>query len=532
MTTATEALFTPVQYFTALDPYNWQVDNRPLSDLEANEVILSEGVETALHAGKLNSSALGVLIRALCGSSTSMTGKITLSGIALNLTIEYSVFTSKKATYLGENSIHLVAVQPDAVSFALTAPAAGYKNLYTISVRYQDPNEDLPYFDPALPLDPTQIATGTLEYSIASNTALLVGGTYPPPPPYFWEVIQIEVLSTDVSINPGKVTYPYQYFIPEGQAFNYASQTRQGQVLFATPTEVTTGTNTTKAVTPADLKNRIDAIPQATDDTFGIVQFADSAEVIAGTSTNRVVTPADLKDRIDAISAGDFVTTTDGIKHGINANLRSSPNSITSTDLNTVRDSGTYYVDTSCTNKPPFCGNGVMYCDGNNGGDVGATGSSFWLQRFINDADGRTFSRRISGTTYNSNITVFPKWTEAFTKYRTVVQTAPAGPTTTLYLTADDFSSHTMVLCDTRGGGTLDIIIPVATYPDLVDGQVIHIKWFAGTNPPTLKNDPLSPLNPYLSPLSGYALRTPGSTASIVYTSNFGGIFMIIGEMP
>lgn len=541
MTTATEALFTPVQYFTALDPYNWRVDNRPLSDLSDNDVTLSEGIETAFHSGKLNSSALGVLIRALCGSSTSMTGKITLSGIALNLTIEYSVFTSKKATYLGENSIHLVAVQPDAVSFALTAPAAGYKNLYTISVRYQDPNEDLPYFDPALPLDPTQIVTGTLEYSIAFNTALLVGGTYPPPPPYFWEVIQIEVLSTDVSINPGKVTYPYQYFIPEGQAFNYASQTRQGQVLFANSADIAAGTSTTKAVAVADLAaivSGIPSVPQASQSAFGTVRYATSAEVITGTSTDRVVTPADLKDRIDAISAGDFVTTTDGIKHGINANLRMAPNYLDNTDdLNNIRRSGTWLVEGSA-NCPPHCRTGKLQVDGHDGGAPGASGSSFWIQTFVSinagtgdpyeNIDGRVYTRRISGSLPNSSITTFGRWVEAFTKYRMVpVETINGHPPTELVLTADDFSSHSMFLCAPIYAD-IHVSVPGGILGSLKVGQAVHIRNVVGGTGDVIIKDYAG----LLLPGGDYTLRTVGSTVSLVFNTFPVTSILIIGEMP
>lgn len=525
MTTATEALFTPVQYFTALDPYNWRVDNRPLSDLSDNDVTLSEGIETAFHAGQLNSSALGMLLRALVGSSTAMTGKITLSGIALNLTIEYSVFTQKKATYLGETSVHLVAVQPDAVSFALTAPAAGYKKLYTISVRYQDPNEDLPYFDPTLPLDPTQIVTGTLEYSIASNTVLLTSGdTYPSPPSYFWEVLQIEVLATDVAINQNNVTYPYNFFIPEGQAFNYASQTRAGQVLFATAQDITNGTSTNKAVAPADIAaivSGVPSIPQASQSTHGTVRYATSTEVIVGTATDRVVTPADLKGRIDAITAGDFVTTTDGIKHGINANLRMAPTLLdTGDDLNDIRHSGTWFVRGSCANKPPHASDGILTVDGHDGASDG--GNSFWIQRYA-DFQGHQYSRHI----YSIMTWSFDPWEEAFTGYRLVLVTVAPSVSTTVVITGDDFSSHTMFVCHTSAGSTLNFSLNTPSLATVRNGKSVHIRWVSGPVAPTVLDTPAK-----LSPAGNYSLRTNGSTISLVRDTTVGSKVMVIGEMP
>ena len=154
--------------------------------------------------------------------------------------------------------------------------------------------------------------------------ALAAAETYPVPGSGFTEVIRIKVLATDTVIDPTNVNYPN--FVLEGQAFNYASQTRQGQVIFANSADIAAGTSTTKAVAVADLAASVSGIPttpQASQTSHGTVRYATNAEVIAGTSSDRVVTPADLKGRIDAISAGDFVTTTDGIKHVIPATARS-----------------------------------------------------------------------------------------------------------------------------------------------------------------------------------------------------------------
>jgi hypothetical protein len=191
----------------------------------------------------------------------------------------------------------------------LTAPAAGYKKLHTIAAKYQSPDLDLPYFDSSLALDGSQITTGNLEYEVTSSTvALAAAETYPTPGSGFTEVIRIKVLAADTVIDPTNVTYPN--FIFEGQAFNYASQTRAGQVLFANSADITAGTSTNKAVSVADLSSivsGIPSIPEASQSAFGTVRYATSLEVTAGTSTDRVVTPADLKGRIDAIPAAASV---------------------------------------------------------------------------------------------------------------------------------------------------------------------------------------------------------------------------------
>lgn len=68
-----------------------------------------------------------------------------------------------------------------------------------------------------------------------------------------------------------------------------ASDTAAGVIEIATNAEVATGTDTTRAVTPAGLAARV-----ATTTATGIVELATSAEAIAGTDTDRAVTPAAL----------------------------------------------------------------------------------------------------------------------------------------------------------------------------------------------------------------------------------------------
>ena len=68
-----------------------------------------------------------------------------------------------------------------------------------------------------------------------------------------------------------------------------ATDAAQGLVELATNAEVATGTDTTRAVTPAGLASLI-----ATDALRGLVELATDAEAIAGTSTTHAITPANL----------------------------------------------------------------------------------------------------------------------------------------------------------------------------------------------------------------------------------------------
>ena len=74
-----------------------------------------------------------------------------------------------------------------------------------------------------------------------------------------------------------------------------ASTTERGIVELATDSEVATGIDTTKAVTPAGLASK--PLPSASIDQLGIVQLATNTEVADGTDTQRAVTPAGLASK-------------------------------------------------------------------------------------------------------------------------------------------------------------------------------------------------------------------------------------------
>lgn len=79
--------------------------------------------------------------------------------------------------------------------------------------------------------------------------------------------------------------------IPGGTA-DPASETVAGLVELATQTEVNTGTDTARAVTPATLSGR-----SATETRSGLVEIATQGETNTGTDDTRTVTPAKLAGR-------------------------------------------------------------------------------------------------------------------------------------------------------------------------------------------------------------------------------------------
>ena len=105
-------------------------------------------------------------------------------------------------------------------------------------------------------------------------------------------------------------------------AVGNASETARGVVELATTTEASDGTDTERAVTPAGLAERT---PDATETTKGLVNLASTSEASTGTNTTKAVTPEGLATRtpdssetdkglIQIATSGDASTGTDNTK--------------------------------------------------------------------------------------------------------------------------------------------------------------------------------------------------------------------------
>ncbi len=99
----------------------------------------------------------------------------------------------------------------------------------------------------------------------------------------------------------------HAFSLPDGRVFMRlagaytqlsATDTRQGMIELATSAEVQTGTDATRAVTPAGLAART-----ATETRTGVVELATVAEATTGTDTSRAVTPAGLTAAVTAAIA-------------------------------------------------------------------------------------------------------------------------------------------------------------------------------------------------------------------------------------
>lgn len=114
----------------------------------------------------------------------------------------------------------------------------------------------------------------------------------------------ILTLQDDTTVNAGSPTFT----VPD------ADTTTKGIVELATSAEAITGTDTTRAVTPAALDATLDSrVPDASATVKGIVELATDAEATTGTDTVRATTPANVKAVTDAITAASITPRPLGI---------------------------------------------------------------------------------------------------------------------------------------------------------------------------------------------------------------------------
>tara|TARA_E500000318_G_scaffold14693_1_gene14216 strand:- start:2130 stop:3191 length:1062 start_codon:yes stop_codon:yes gene_type:complete len=113
-----------------------------------------------------------------------------------------------------------------------------------------------------------------------------------------------------------------------------STDTARGLIRIATSTEATTGTASDIAVTPAQLTAKVDTVDvtatlpltvsqtnrefnlsanYATTSTSGVIRLATSSEITAGTATNVAITPANLETRLNGLEIVSADTTNEGL---------------------------------------------------------------------------------------------------------------------------------------------------------------------------------------------------------------------------
>lgn len=174
---------TAVRYYTALDPYHYTVDNRPMTDLETNILAFgTQGIDSARRANLIHELATARRNQDVLDvpSNGYVEGlKVSYSGGSLgiqpgSLFVLDSVYSGSSLTMVKQ------AILVATSGFAMTAPGGvGTSVDFLIQVRFKylatSISSNIPYFDSASSFIPSGVLVGELEVSSKSGTAAASG---------------------------------------------------------------------------------------------------------------------------------------------------------------------------------------------------------------------------------------------------------------------------------------------------------------------------------------------------------------------
>ncbi|MDA7436430.1 hypothetical protein N8654_01970 [Synechococcus sp. AH-601-B19] len=210
-----------------------------------------------------------------------------------------------------------------AVRFATTAEVTG-RSAVDAAVKPDQLSSILDdiVMDGNAPIVVTESTPNNYDISVNAGTASFSGVVR-----YANDVQAAAGTAENVVVNPKQVKAAID-------AIPYATTGVNGLIQIATSQEVLDGVNSTTAVTPSALKQEVDTvgvtvntpltvsetdrvfdidITYATDTAEGTMRFATGAELTDGTATNVAITPANLETRLGGLEIVDGTTTVKGL---------------------------------------------------------------------------------------------------------------------------------------------------------------------------------------------------------------------------
>lgn len=185
------ALGTPIRFYTALDPYHYTVDNRPLSDIESNFFSIgTQGVDAARRAGLMAQMSYGEFLkdRLKIGPSGTYAEGFNVDFNTGTLTISEGSLFIEDSLYTG-SSLRTVkqAILPAPSQFTVAAAATGGNSIdYLIQVKFDYPTVSVsspnPYFDSTNNYLPSSLLVGNVLISMKTGTQAATGSQVTPSP--------------------------------------------------------------------------------------------------------------------------------------------------------------------------------------------------------------------------------------------------------------------------------------------------------------------------------------------------------------
>lgn len=232
MTTPVSTQFDPIQYYSAMDPYAYEVDNRPLEDLENNQVSLGRAVDSVTHATKIVNMAAGMIARGYATDNMYVGSKQAVPS-SFVLRINHGFLVQSADAEIGDITDYPhVGLQQSQIQFpAFSQPANGYKRCFTIQAQTIPANtpgaETISFYDYADTVnEPNTVNTEVIQYQVLQSVGDVLtsaADNFPTVTGGWVEILHVTTHGplTDTELDIDKVVNVN--FFDDGQFFEHVS---------------------------------------------------------------------------------------------------------------------------------------------------------------------------------------------------------------------------------------------------------------------------------------------------------------------
>lgn len=210
MTTVDQSL-TPVRFYTQQDPYFYTVDNRPLTDLDANDQVLGEGIDASFSNLRLVQAELGRILGAMVGTSTGLyTATFQINGLIFTIPRGFLTYTGQYSAS-DPRTVFKFAFMYNDFSYTVNTPGTGNSKEFLVEYTFRDTkstDSEVPYLNDTNPFGLEGVIGGVVELRVKEGLPATSGTqVIPSLDSGYYELATINVTGSPTSIAQSNITY-------------------------------------------------------------------------------------------------------------------------------------------------------------------------------------------------------------------------------------------------------------------------------------------------------------------------------------